>query len=151
MATTISAVSPPPSTAWRSCICSSSRVDMAAGIGELLHMPRLVQKNFERGEVGVPLDQRRHRAEALERRGVEVPYGLDNSGAVVVDQDIDAFGSVMTSKMDLADRLDRQRIEIGNRVESQVPSADVDVIHITEDAAACTTNDLGQEFRLGNG
>src|SRR5215472_14548261 len=149
MATTISAVSPPPSTAWRSCICSSSRVDMAAGIGELLRMPRLVQKNFERGEVGVPLDQRRHRAEALERRGVEVPYGFGNSGAVIVDQDIDIFGSVMTGKMDLADRLDRQRIEIGDRIEPEIPRANVDVVHITEDAAAGPANNLGQKLRLG--
>ena len=66
-------------------------------------MPRFVEKGFERGKVGVPFDQRGHRTEAPERCGMEAPDGFGNSGPVVVNQDIDVFGSVMTSKMDLAD------------------------------------------------
>ena len=86
-------------------------------IGELLRVARLVQQDFERGKVGVPLDQCGHGTEAPERRGVEVPDGLGNPGGVVVDQDIHVFGGVMASKMDLADCPDRQCIEIGDRVE----------------------------------
>jgi hypothetical protein len=114
-------------------------------------MPRFIHKDFERGKVGVPLDQRGHRTKAPERRGMEAPDGFSNSGPVVVNQDIDVFGGVMTGKMDLADRLDRQRIEIGDRIEPEIPGANVDVVHITEDAAVGPENDLGQKFRLGNG
>jgi hypothetical protein len=91
-------------------------------------MPRFIHKDFERGKVGVPLDQRGHRTKAPERRGMEAPDGFRNSGAVVVNQDIDVFGGVMTGKMDLADRLDRQPIEIGDRIEPEIPGANVDVV-----------------------
>jgi hypothetical protein len=113
-------------------------------------MPHLVQQNFERGKVGIPLDQRRHWTEAPERRGVEIPDGIGNSGSVVVDQDIDVFGGVMASEMDLADRLDRQRIEIRDRVEPKIFTTDADVVNVAEDAAARPARDFGQEFRLRN-
>src|SRR5215469_6635268 len=109
MAATISAVWPPSTACW-SCICSSRSVDRAAGIGEFLRMPRFIHKDFERGKVCVPFDQRGHRTKASERRCIEFPDVLGNSGPVVVNQDIDVFGGVMTSKMDLANRLDRQGI-----------------------------------------
>ena len=79
---------------------------MTAGIGEFLRMPRFIQKDFKRRKVGVPLDQCGYRTEAAERRDIEVPDGFGNSGPMVVDQNIDVFGSVVTGKMDLADRLD---------------------------------------------
>ncbi len=82
---------------------------------------------------------------------MEVPDGFGDPGAVVVDQDIDVFGGVMAGKMDLADCPDRQRIEIGDRVEPEIPSADVDVVDVAKDAAARPANDFGQEFRLGYG
>src|SRR5690349_4424526 len=106
MAATISAVAP-PSTAWRNCICSSRSADTEARIGEFLRVLRLVQKDFERGKLGVPLYKRGHRTEAAERRGMEVPDRFGDSGAMVVDQNFDTFGSMMTSKMDLADCLNR--------------------------------------------
>ena len=112
-------------------------------IGELLRVARLVQQDFERGKVGVPLDQCGHGTEAPERRGVEVPDGLGNPGAVVVDQDIHVFGGVMAGKMDLADCPDRQRIEVGEWVEPEILSADVDVVHVAKDAAARPANDFG--------
>ncbi len=51
-------------------------------------MLRFIQQDFERRKVGVPLDQRGQGTEALERRGMEFPDRLGNSGTVVVDQDI---------------------------------------------------------------
>src|SRR5580693_4547278 len=132
MAATISAVSP-PRTARRSRICSSSSIDISVHMGELFGMIRLVQQDLERGEVGVPLDQRGHRAEAPERRGVELPDGLRYPGAVIVDQNVDIFRGVMAGQVNLADRIDRQCVEICDRVESEVPRTDIDVVDIADD------------------
>jgi hypothetical protein len=99
-------------------------------MGQLFGMMRFVQKDLERGEVGVPLDQRRHGAEAPERRGVELPYGSRDPGAMVIDQNIDLLGSVMASEVNLADRFDRQRVEVGDRVEPKIPRADVDIVDV---------------------
>src|SRR5258708_262563 len=102
MAATISAVAP-PSTARRSPNCSSSNIDISVHMGQLFGMIRLVQQDLERGEVGVPLDQRGHWAETSERRSVELPYGLRDPGAVVVDQNVHVLGDVMAGQMDFAD------------------------------------------------
>src|ERR1700752_4205191 len=104
MAATISAVSP-PSTARRSRVCSSSSIDISVHMGQLFGMMRLVQQDLERGEVGVPLDQRGHWAETPERRGVELPYRLREPGAVVVDQNVHVLGRVMAGQVDFAARL----------------------------------------------
>src|ERR1700757_3673483 len=149
MAATISAV-PPPRTARRSRICSSSSIDISVHMGQLFRMVRLVQQDPERGEVGVPLDQRGYRAEAPERGGVELPHGLRDPGAVVIDQNVHLLGGVMAGEMDFADRCDRQCLEVVEWVESEVPGADVDVVDVTEDAAARSTADCGDEFRLGD-
>src|SRR5437764_7843030 len=134
MAGTSAAVSP-PSNARRSCSCSSSRFGVSPDIGQLLRMPRLVQEDFERGNIGVPLDQGGNGAEAPERSGIELPDRLRYPRAVVVDQDIRVFGRVMAGEMDLADRRRRQRVEIGDRIEPEVCRADVDVVDVAEDAA----------------
>ena len=119
-------------------------------LGELLRAAHFIQQDFERRKVGVPLYQCRHGPEAAERRGVEVPNGLGYSRAVVIDQYIHVFSNVVTGKMDLADCLGRQRVEISNRVEPEILRADVNIVRIAEDAAARPASDLGQEFRLGN-
>src|SRR5947199_10310168 len=115
MASTSAAVSP-PSTARRSCSCSSSNFGISMDIGQLLRMLRLVQQDFERGNICVPLDQRGNGAEAPERLGVEFPNRLRYPRAVVVDQDIHVVGGVMAGEVDFADRCRRQRIEISNGV-----------------------------------
>src|SRR6266446_1606085 len=148
MAATISAVSP-PRTARRSRICSSRSIETSVGMGQLFGMMRLVQKDLERGEVGVPLDQRGHGAEAPERRGVKIPDGLGNPRAVIVDQNVHVLGGVMAAEVDFTDRFDRQRVEVVDWVEPEVPRADMDVVDVAEYAAACSTGDFGDEFRLG--
>src|SRR5438270_6596910 len=148
MAPTSAAVSP-PSTARRSCSCTSSKFGMETG--QLLRMPRLVQQDFERGKIGVPLDQGGHSAEAPQCFGVEVPDGLRYRRAVVVDQDIQILGGVMAGEMDLADCCRWQRVEIGDRVEPEVCCADIDVVDVAEDAAAGSAGGFGQEFRFGDG
>src|SRR5271169_1785615 len=71
-------------------------------------MMSLVQQDFERRKVGVPLNQCGHWTEASERRGIERPDRLYDPGAVVVDQNVHVLGDVMAGKVDLADRLDQQ-------------------------------------------
>ncbi len=89
-------------------------------------------------------------AEAPERCGVELPDGLSNPGAVVVDQDVHVLGGVMAGEVDLADRLDGQCLEIGDRVEPEIPRADMDVVDVAQDAAAGSAGDFGDELRLGD-
>ena len=72
-------------------------------------------------------------------------------GAVVVDQNVHVLGGVMAGEVDLADRIDRQCVEIGDRVEPEIPRADIDVVDVAEDAATGSTGDFGDEFRLGDG
>src|SRR5208282_1709122 len=113
-------------------------------------MMSLVQQDFERRKVGVPLNQCGHWTEASERRGIERPDRLYDPGAVVVDQNVHVLGDVMAGKVDLADRLDRECLEIGHRVELEIPRADVDVVDVAENAAAGSTGNRGQELRLGD-
>src|ERR1700740_1332261 len=105
-------------------------------------MMSLVQQDLERRKVGVPLNQRRHWTEASESRGTERPDRLCYPGAVVVDQNVHVLGDVMTGEVDLADRLDRECLEIGHRIEPEVPGADVDVVDVAEDAAAGSAREL---------
>ena len=91
---------------------------------------RLVQQDLERGQVGVPLDQRGDWAEASKRRGIELPDGLCDPGAVVVNQNVYVLGGVMAGQMDLADRFGRELLKIGDRVEAEIPCADIDVVDV---------------------
>src|SRR5271156_2237210 len=145
-----SAISP-PRTALPIRVCSSSSVKVTADIGQLLGMLRFVQQDFERGKVGIPFDQGRHRGKPPESFGIEFPDRLRYAGAVIVDQDIYVLGSVMAGEMDLADHFGRQCVEVAERVEAEVSGADVDVVDIEEDAAAGPPGDFGQKFRLGDG
>src|SRR5271169_858363 len=108
----------------------------------------LVQQDLERRKVGVPLNQRGHWTKASERRGIERPDPLYDPGAVVVDQNVHVLGDVMAGKVDLADRLDRECVEIGHRVEPEIPGADIDIVDIAEDPAAGSAGELGHALRL---
>jgi len=97
-------------------------------MGQLFGMTRLVQQDLKRRKVGVPFDQRGDGAEAPERCGVKPPDRLCDPGTVVVDQDTHVLGNAMAGEMDLADRLDRQCLKIGERIEPEIPCADMDVV-----------------------
>src|SRR5260370_38705582 len=125
-------------------------MDTSVGMGQVFGMMRLVQQEPERGEVGVPLDQGGHGAEAPERRGVELPHGLRDPAVMVIDQNVYVLGGVMTGQVDLANRCDRQCVEVGDRVEPEIPRADVYVVDVTEDAAARSTGDCCDELDLGD-
>src|SRR5262245_56096907 len=145
-----SSVASPPSTARRSCSCSSGRVVMCVDIGQLLSLSRLVQQDVQCGKVGVPFDQRGHRAEAPEGRDIQLPDRRRNAAAVAVNQNVDAFGGVITGEMDLTDRGYRQGIEIANRIEPEISCAHINISDVAEDPAACSMADFDEEFRFGN-
>src|SRR5262249_16019479 len=81
-------------------------------------------------------------ARAARRCGVKPPDRLCDPGTVVVDQDTHVLGNAMASEVDLADRLDRQCVEIGKRIEPEIPRADMDVVDVAEDAAAGSMGDF---------
>jgi hypothetical protein len=111
-------------------------------------MTRLVQQDLKRRKAGVPFDQSGHGAEAPERCSVKPPDRLCDPGTVVVDQDTHVVGNAMAGEVDLADRLDRQCVEIGKRIEPEIPCADMDVVDVAEHAAAGSMGDFGHKLRL---
>ena len=80
---------------------------------------------------------------------MELPGPASLPGSVVIEQNADVFGRVMAGEVDFADRIDRQCVEICDRVEPEVPRADMDVVDVTEDAAAGSTGDLGNDSGSG--
>src|SRR5690242_9741093 len=112
-------------------------------------MPRFVQQAIQRGKVRVPFDQGRQGTEPPQRCGVKLPDWLRDTGTVIVNQNIDFFGGVMACEMDLADRVCRQSVEIRNRVEPEIPRANVDVVEIANYPAAGPASGFRQKFRLG--
>src|SRR5271155_4123846 len=139
-----------PRTASRSRTCSSNSCDRSVLMGELFGVTGFVQQDFERGNVGVPLDQRWQRTKVFERDSVKLPNRRRNPRTVVVNQDVYGLGSVMAGQVELANRRARKRLYIGDRVETKIPRADIDVIDVTKYAAACPTSDLAYEFRFGD-
>ena len=69
---------------------------------------------------------------------------------MVVDQQIHILGHAMTGEVDLADRRNRQCIEIGDRVEPEIPRADIKVVDVAQNPAAGSPGDFRDELRLGD-
>jgi len=134
----------------RSRICSSRSIETSVGMGQLFGMMRLVQKDLERGEVGVPLDQRGHGAEAPERRGVKIPDGLGNPRAVIVDQNVHVLGGVMAAEVDFTDRFDRQRVEVVDWSNPKFHALTWMLLTSQRMPQAGSTGDCGDELRLGD-
>src|SRR5436305_1512533 len=104
-------VSSPPQIASQMSFCSSSSDGTGPPLGRLhgadaVGIARLGEKYRQRGKIRVPLNQRWLRPEAVERVGIEVPHGLRDGGAVIVEQDAAAvdIGAMIAGEMDLADR-----------------------------------------------
>src|SRR5262249_48079096 len=146
MAAMISPVSP-PRTARRNRIFSSSSVDITV---RLFWMTRLVQEDLKRRKGGGPFDHSGHGSEAPGRCGAKAPDQLVGPSTAVVDQDTHVLGNAMAGEVDLADRLDRQCVEIGKRIEPEIPRADMDVVDVAEDAAAGSMGDFRHKLRLRN-
>ena len=119
---------------------------------QALGLRGLAEQHVERGKVRVPLDRRRHGAEALERLHVQPPDRVRDRTAVVVDEDGVAVGIVdgVTGEVDLTDDGLRQRGEIAERIEADVLLAHVEIVDVAQHATARAPRQLGQEDRLGN-
>src|SRR5215831_14718365 len=114
---------------------------------------RFAEQDLERRHVGIPLDQGRNGAEALERLPIEQPNGWRHARAVVVDaQHFATFELAhgVPGEMDLADRASAQGGEISARVPAVIAGAHVDVVDVAQNAAAGTGGNGGKEFPLGN-
>src|SRR5260370_24119704 len=85
----------------------NSRSDGIAWLQNLPRHRRLVEQNFERGKVGVPFDQRRLRAEAVDGHVVELPHRRRNPRPVVVDQT--RTRRIESSQMNFGDGVARNR------------------------------------------
>src|SRR6266436_1647298 len=57
----------------------------------------------------------------------------------------------MAGDMDLDYGCGRERVQIRDRVEAQIPRRDVDIVDVAEQPAAGPPRQLGQELRLWNG
>src|SRR5712692_905543 len=116
-------------------------------------MSRLLEQHHHGRHVGVPFDQRRHRAEERERLGIERPHFRRDARAVVVDAQrpgVVELPEGMTGEMDLAHRFGRQRCEIRRSPPAVVARAHVNVVHVAQNPAACVPGHPSEKFPLGN-
>jgi bacterioferritin-associated ferredoxin len=71
---------------------------------------------------------------------------------MIIDQNRPAVGVIggVPGEMDFLHCWRRQGIEIGHRVSPQIAAADVDVVHIAQQATACTPHQLSEKLGLGD-
>ena len=113
--------------------------------------PRAVQFKFQFGEwrdVVVALDHGRGRSKSPNGLGVKRPYWVNNRMIVGVD-DARAV-MLMARKMDLANPLGRNAVEIAQWLEFVVEGADIDIVHIQQQVAVGAPRHFRQEFTLGH-
>src|SRR5262245_33206852 len=98
----------------------------------------LFEQYRERRDIGVPLDQGRHRAEAHDRAAVQVPYLGRGRRAVITDENGLPVGIVLrvAGEMHLLDPSRWQRVEVCRRIDAEVLRGDVDVVDVAEQPAA---------------
>src|SRR6185312_16423681 len=77
----------PLNSASTKCICSS-RSASTMHLHHAIRFVRLCGEHTERRDVRVPLDERRHRTEALERRGIQHPHFIAHRRVVRVDANV---------------------------------------------------------------
>src|SRR5882672_12221819 len=161
--------SPSPSICWMTAssspasrlalksVWSSRSAGMIVAARGRLHQtigdPGLVEQHGQRGDIRVPLDQRGNGAESIESPLIELPHRRGHGRAMVIDEDGPAVRVVlgMAGEMDLAYGIDRQRFEVCDGIEAQVPGCHVNVIDVTEETASRAMYQLGQELGLLNG
>src|SRR6516162_80359 len=104
----------------------------------------LAREDFERRDVEIPFDQRRPRAEAGDRTGVERPYLRRDRGTVRVDQ-IRAR-SFEPGEMNLGNLVAGDGGEIAIGAEPMVHCIDVDVVDVEQEPASASPRELGDEL-----
>ena len=72
---------------------------------------------------------------------------------MVVDEDGDAVSVVdaVAGQMELFDGAAGQRVDIRDRVETEIDAGHVDVVDVAQEPAPGSSRDFGQERGLGDG
>src|SRR6185369_14626253 len=94
-----------------------------------------VQQHAERGNIGVPFDQRGDRTEQRERVGIQAPDLIADARAVIVDADNAAVGQLLDAvagEMNFTDGMVWKRCEIGVRIPAVIAATDVDIVHVAQ-------------------
>ena len=111
--------------------------------------PRLIEEDGERWHVDLPLDERGDEAaRALDRAAVRLPDRLRHGMAMRIDRE--TVKGLVTREVDLANAVDRDRVDDRERVVPEVGGIDDDVGHVEEQAAAARLGDAPEERPLGH-
>src|SRR5712692_574999 len=143
-----------PSLKTRCRSCSASMTTSSSGrLEQAIGGSSLGEQDRQLGNVRVPFDERGHGAEPLQGLAKERPDRGRHTRAVIIDQDDLAVSVVarMAGDMDLAYGPGRERVQVRDRVETQIPRRDVDIVDVAEQPAAGPSRQLSQELRLWNG
>src|SRR5882724_697622 len=126
---------------------SSGRLEQAIGGASLSKQDRQLRN------VRIPFNERGHGAEPLQGLAIERPDRRRHARAVIIDQDGLAVGVIarMAGEMYLVYAPARERIQIRDRVETQIPGCDVDIVDVAEQPAVGPPGQLGQKLWLWNG
>src|SRR6187401_329703 len=113
---------------------------------DLVRAPALGDERRKRGNVRVPLDESRQRAEAIHGASVQLPHGIANLRAMVIDEEVATTG--VAGEMDFTDAIERQAFDELVRVEAEILRAHVHVVDVEQQPAAGRLRDRPQEFPL---
>src|SRR5580692_6520690 len=150
-----------PSSGERMLRATARWISRSVGIGPRLVRLRqnggslvgLLDQHFERGNVAIPFDHGRPRAEAQDSLPEQRPYrGLDRR-SVIVDPQLRAVAQLLdcvTGEVQLLDLRRRQCLKVGYRIPAVIGGADENVVHVAEDAAAGPSGDGDHELALRN-
>src|SRR5208282_5944299 len=118
----------------KSCCVSSNRtLRSGGGLGraafQVLGRKRgLLEQHGQGRNIRVPFDQRRYRAKARAGGVIQLPYGIADRRAVIVDQNAAAaaqFPGAVAGQMDFTDPLWRERCQIFKRIPAVIAAADI--------------------------
>ena len=109
---------------------------------------RLVQQHGQRRDIGVPFDQGRYGAKALQGSSVQLPHRFGDSGAVVVDHCLRC--DQVTAQVQFAHRARGDRKQRFKRILTVVALVDVQVVDVEQQAAAGACCQRRQELRLAH-
>src|SRR6266852_5465221 len=146
-----SARRPSLKTRCRSCSASMT-TSRSGGLEQAIGGASLGKQDRQLGNVRVPFDERRHGAEPVQGLAIERPDLGRHARAVIIDQDGLAVGVIlrMAGDMDLVYGAGRERVQIRDHVQTQIPGCDVDIVDVAEQPAAGPPRQLGQELRFWN-
>ena len=117
-------------------------------------MRRLVEKDGQGRDIGVPFDEGRSWAEPLQNLVEQGPNRAADAAAVVVDQDRRAVIEHvpgMPGQMKLSDRLAGQFVQPVGRVELEIVRRDGHVVDVEQQAASAPAHEFVEELCLGQG